>query len=649
MKHSGTNEDPNRIREIIYSAAIPLGLATVSIGTGTAGYVLYLLSLDVYSDAPTVQLIGEGLFRSLGFLVLSMGTVESIETMPYLLLTVGRLSGFLFFFYAAATGVTLVFQKQLRPVRIEFWSRFNYLPGYDERGHIIVCGIGEDGFDIALDALEGGRNVVAIDQVRSHRMEELDRLGAVALEGDATRERVLRHRARLHLATDVYITTSNDATNSTIVETINQIISANFSSSELNITARIDDHRLRRTLHEDTSETVGCYLRTYDVPGATARELLAAHPVDDIQHTAERIHIWLVGWTPLTKALVNQLLHRMHYPDSVDRQLTIIAQDPSETQKDLMESFPGIDVDWWNDEPTKEFVTDLFPNITVRRMPRSDIELLSDNCDLYECVEQNDKLTIIADDVDVRSLRALISVWSPKLGALSNEYDLDAQLLYRTSDDIQKPSLTADLPTSSYTDFYNGCSVDSVRGDQRDRVARRLALVYHLLYEQDPADVFPDRASVPDEVIGEIDLVVNWILSLDSDKRARYATAVWRDIQEYKRESNRYAADHTAIKYHMVEVLSGDEETLDQKTIREIAKSEHRRWCAEKILDGWEPLPSREKHRWETESGQQELRDQRYHPSIRSVESLRSEMDGEWEKDVNQVRAVIQHPEIISE
>jgi voltage-gated potassium channel Kch len=649
MKNSDSGTDPNQIREIIRSAAIPIGLAVISISAGATGYVLYLPTIEAYSNASTVQIIGEGLFRSLGFLVLSMGAIESVETLPYILLTVGRLSGFLFFFYAAMAGIALVFQEQLRPVHIDLWSHLHFLPGQDDRGHVIICGIRDDGFDIAVDALEDGRNVVAIDQERNHRTGELERMGAVVLEGDATRERVLRDRARLHLATDVYITTQNSATNSTIVETIDQLIAANSWASELDITARVDDHRLRRTLHDDLRDTEGCYLRTYNVPEATARELLATHPVDEIQHTGQRIHIWLVGWTTLTKSLVNQLLHRMHYPDGINRQITVIPDEPSETQRDLITTFPGIDLDWWDDESMKEFIRDLFPDVNIKKIPRSDIELLSDKCGLYESLLQNDKLTIIADDTDVRSLRSLISVWEPKLDDLTREYNLNAELLYRTSDDVSKTSLEAAISTTLYTDFYNGCSTESVRGEQRDRIARRVALFYHLLYEEDPAEVFPASATLPDDLTGEIDTVVNWILSLSPDKRDQYATAVWRCLQEYKRESNRHAADHIAIKFRMAKLLNGEDTTPSQRTIRKLAESEHRRWCAEKILDGWEPLPSSKEERWGTESGQQELRDQRYHPSIRPVESLRSDMDGEWEKDVNLVKAVIEHPDIIFE
>jgi len=647
MKSSGDQGHSRQIQDVIRSIAIPSGFAATAIGAGTAGYFLYLPTLTPYSDASTLQVLSEGLFRSLGFLVLSMGTIESAEVLPYTLLSIGRASGFLFFSYAAVAGIGLVFAEQLQPLRIEFWSALGSLPRFDDRGHVIVCGVGDNGYALATEVLENGRNVVAIDIERSDRTADLEAMGAIVLEGDASHEGVLARRARLRRASDIFITAGKDAANGAIVETINHQVNESNWSQVLDVTVRIDDNRLRRTLHEETISTDGLHLRTYNVPEATARELLASHPIDDIEDRNERIHVWIVGWTALSEALVNQLLHLMHYPDGIDRQVTVITDVPTKAEQDITSLYPGIDPDWWEDESMSNFVDKLFPDIDVRSMPASDMELLSDKLPIYDNLEQNDKLTIVADDSDERSLRALISVWGPKIDDLSQEFDLDAQLVYRSSDDTTRAASMSEVRTTTYTAFGDGCSIDSVRGEERDHAARQLALVYHLLYEENKSAALPDSESMSMDSEMDIESVIKWLESLPLSERERYATAVWRNLPEYQRESNRYAADHAAVKYRMASVLTDVDTTPDQKTIRALAESEHRRWCAEKILDGWEPLPSAEEKRWETDSGEQALRKQRYHPDIRPVESLRAEMDGEWEKDVSQVKAVLSHQEII--
>lgn len=646
MSPADDGMNAGQFRTVIRSVAIPVALAAVTISTGTLGYLLYLPTLTAFDDASTVRVVSEGFFRSLRFLVLGMGTITAEDPTAALLLTASRAGGFLFAFYAALASVSLVFAKQLRPLRIEAWAQLGRLPGFTDRGHVIVCGIGDDGYTLATEALDDGRNVVAIDTERDDRTAALERRGAVFIEGDASHDGVLARRARLPRAADVFVTTGDDGENGAIVETIAQQADGRSWSQVIDVTARIDDHRLRRTLHEEATSTDGFDLRTYSVPEATARELLASHPVDDIDDRDQRIHVWLVGWTALSEALVDQLLHLMHYPDGVDRRVTVITDVPDRAERDIAALSPGIDPDWWNDESMRRFVDELFPDIDVRSLPSTDMLLLSDKFPLYDELEENDTLTVIADGPDARSLRSLVSVWAPKLDDLTEELGLDTQLLYRGSDDTNDPVSTAEIRTAPYTAFGSGCSIDSVRGDTRDRIARRLALVYHVLYEAEPWTILQGCDAETVGSMADIDSVFGWLGSLSEAERERYATTVWRDIPEYKRESNRHAADHAAVKHRMARILGAVGTTPDRRTLRALAESEHRRWCAEKILDGWEPLPDSETERWN--SDEQALREQRYHPEIRSVESLRAETDGEWEKDISQVKAVLDHPEIIA-
>lgn len=637
----------DKIKAAIRSVVTPVIFAIASIVFGTAGYYMYLPTLPPYNDASTIQIISEGIFRSFGFLVLSMRSIESADLTAYTLITFGRLFGLIFFFYAAVAGIGLLFAKQIQQSKIRFWSVLGALPIFDDRGHVIVCGVGDNGYALATEAVENGRNVIAIDTEQNERTEDLKRKGAVVVSGDASHRNVLTKRARIRDAADIFVTTGNDDTNGAIVETIDRIAKDFSWPQVIDVTARINSHRLRQTLHDEAISTEGYYLRTFGVAEATARELLASQPIDDIDNPNERIHVWLVGWTTLSLNLLNQLLHLMHYPDGIDRQVTVITNVPSKTERDIRNISPGIRPEWWDDESMSKFVDDLFPNIDVRSLPASDMELLSDQFSLYDSLQPNDKLTIIADDPDDRSLRALISVWGPKIDNVSNELDLDTQLIYRSSDNTSRVSSLSDVQTDTYTTFVDGCSISSVRGKKRDRIARQLALVYHFLYEENPSDILPMLDSVPFDQETDIKAAIEWLKSLPQADRERYETAVWRNLPEYQRESNRHAADHAAVKDRMANVLEDVNSTVDQQIIRTLADSEHRRWCAEKIINGWEPLPDEKEERWETEEGEQALRDQRYHPDICPVESLRAEMDEEWEKDVSQVNAVLNYLKIV--
>jgi hypothetical protein len=336
----------------------------------------------------------------------------------------------------------------------------------------------------------------------------------------------------------------------------------------------------------------------------------------------------------------------MHYPEGIDRAVTVITDAPAEAEQDIVGLSPGIDPDWWDEQTMSDFVEALFPEIDIQPLPASDIELLSDRTSLKDTLQHRDRLTIFADDPDERSLRALISTWGPKLDQFAQEFEVDARLAYRSSAHMNWTPSLSNIETATYTEFGDGCSISSVRGEERDWVARQLALVYHLRYAGRPY-VLPDSASVPTGIESDFDAIIEWLTSLSPDRREQYATAVWDDLPEYQRESNRYAADHAATKRRMASVFSDVDPTSDQEVIRLLAESEHRRWCAEKIMNGWEPVPEDEAERWETERGEQMLRDRRYHLDIRPVDELRAEMDGEWEKDVSQVKSLLEHPDLV--
>ena len=61
----------------------------------------------------------------------------------------------------------------------------------------------------------------------------------------------------------------------------------------------------------------------------------------------------------------------------------------------------------------------------------------------------------------------------------------------------------------------------------------------------------------------------------------------WENLRGDFRESNRSAADHTAVKMPILQL------SQSQQTIELLAEAEHRRWMAERIVSGWRHATSR--------------------------------------------------------
>jgi len=124
-----------------------------------------------------------------------------------------------------------------------------------------------------------------------------------------------------------------------------------------------------------------------------------------------------------------------------------------------------------------------------------------------------------------------------------------------------------------------------------------------------------------DEVVqqfGQVEQTCTWqeIVEGSSDELAQYLhkaynarygnSTAWTDLEETYRDANRGAADHLSVKLASVGYwVSGDPShwsrsvdiTVDQEAKEMMATLEHRRWNAERILNGWQYGTTRDNSR----------------------------------------------------
>ncbi len=101
----------------------------------------------------------------------------------------------------------------------------------------------------------------------------------------------------------------------------------------------------------------------------------------------------------------------------------------------------------------------------------------------------------------------------------------------------------------------------------------------------------------------------------------------WDELPENVRHANRAAADHMAVKLAAIDcrIIAGSapDFAFTDAEIEDLARMEHRRWSAERLLRGWQP-------------GKRDD-DRRLHPDLKPFEDL--DEDGR-EKDRDAVRAI---------
>ena len=423
--------------------------------------------------------------------------------------------------------------------------------------------------------------------------------------------------------------------------------------------AHVASREQRHFVHDQLADRTNLHLQTYDTAGTTARELLQRRPPGRVDENpdAGRVHVALFGWNRLSRAVVFELCQRMHYLDDHDRAITVVCSDPAGARDELHREYPALSPDHWTDESARAFVDDLFPDIAFVELPTNEDVMLTDRFGLYDRLRPDDVLTVIVADEDGFRSGLSVSTLLPRLESIERDWGVDATVHYfadAAEDDADGDDFRVHLDSDvvdihSFGEFVEACTPRTVRGERRDRLAKEMSLFFHLRYDYHPTAA---DASAVDRRLAELvpfdpppergyeygRLSTIWSRLSDA-QRETLAGVVWRDLSGTMRDANRHAADHVPTKHRLASLLDADAET----TARRLSATEHRRWCAEKFLDGWEPLPLDEARRWrESDSAQRRLRNQKYHLDLRPNEELKRVTDGEAEKDVSLVRFVLE-------
>lgn len=654
-------------RAWIWKFAIPAVLALATFVAGTLGTYRYLSVSPEYARLSQSDRLVEAALTSVSFFGLNTGPFPVDQSFP--LVAVGRLSGALFVSYAAVLWLGVVFASRLRPVEIALRHRMDRLSAsVDEPGHAVVCGLGEDGLELALELRAAGKRVVAIDpDGDSPAVGRARDAGVSVFRGDGTDPGVLCRRAKAHLASEVYVTGDDDSRNANVVRTLARRVDArdaSVASDSVRCYADLDAQRLRHHLHERVESVSGLEFHSYSEATATARELLGNRPVDRLAANpdAERVHVVIVGWSDLTRAMLARLCHTLHLEEDVGRAVTVVCRNPERAERDCYDRYPGIDPDDWNDPATGAFVEELFPDVSFTELPTSHERLLSESAELPGRFADGDVLTVVVGDRDGLEVGSLISAVLPRLERYEARHGMDTTVHYYAEElpddgsDRRFDAAAVDrLTVRPFTVFDAGLDAAAIRGDRRDRLAKRIALFYHLLFEYDAdaveSDVDERIAARIGPLGGSFDSVVDAWRDLDDEDVQRLADSCWVALTEHYRDANRYAADHVPLKARLAKRLSGESGVLDRAArpseavgddvIERLARVEHRRWCAEKFLDGWEPLPKDEWAAWADDDRQSRLRARRYHRDLWPLAALDGASANEFAKDVNQVRFVL--------
>jgi TrkA family protein len=627
-------------RPVLWQVVLPVALVLATVGTGTIGFKRYYevnaqLLARSGGSAESVTW-GHAFFQAVGLPLLeSTSQVEPGCIVPTSL-QAGRVLGLLVPPYAFFLVIAVAFRGPVGLLRILRWR----LTPWNK--YAVVCGLGWMGRELANDLLSAGYKIVGIDAPAAVRAaHSLRGRGVVILHEDAASTDVLSRAGAVH-ADRVYVMTGDDETNCRIVRLLASLLSPDAAKtseeSSLHCFVQVQDARKRRLLC-DTMREGALNVTCFDIYETTARRLFARRPICRFSQSRTAARVVIMGNTPPAQAVLLQTLRTGQFLPGQSLHVSVIAPDAQSCRDDFYRRHPFYVPGSQSEDALQRLHEQIVPRIEFIELPGSDAGLLDDEFELYAGISPDTALSVYVCLDDGLESAAQIAAFRRKLEVLAEDRDGDVQVFYyyNCPEDEPAPPLLgsagedAGVLVESFGDFIEECSVQAIEGQSLDDLARALSEHY--------AREWPDKET--EQALAEM---------TEADIR-RFFQKQWHATEEWKRESNRQAADHIPVKLLCIGVPAapgpdgvlqfdiGEVEAClaEEDTKRVVAEMEHRRWCAERILSGWIPLLASDPRHATWGLQKRRLQVQKLHVDFVPFDDL---PEGEKTKDYSQIEAI---------
>lgn len=413
-----------------------------------------------------------------------------------------------------------------------------------EKQHAVICGLGDTGQDIAADLLLGNQPMVMIDrQPASDVVEMSARRHVYVITGDASTGPALR-KARAEHAAKVFVTCGDDETNLRTALTLRALRAQRYPGLA-RCYVHLTNVELRNRLKQvaATDKLSATEVRFFNVYENSARMFFDAHPPEvPVNATPARpVHLLIVGFNAQTESLLLHLARIGHYRD--DRQVHVDVLDAcaDEQGRGLTTRYPG-----YARVPNH---TTCFHAIAPDSAAFLEGSFLKD---MRETLSQ----VIICLEEGTLSLTCAL-----QLRQMLAADNIPIHVYSR------RPTPLTSLVEQANIHFFGWPEriTELIEHEMLDAFARSIHAAY-----------IHDMAHTPAEGRGE------------------RVPADWDNLPEDVKDSNRQQADHISIKLRAVDCTTHPACGTGQASfafsdgdIEVMARMEHNRWVAERLLSGW--------------------------------------------------------------
>lgn len=539
-----------------------------------------------------------------------------------------HVAGAIFLFYSVFVVVLQIFNENLNRFKIWRWTHFRI----KKKDYVVICGLGWRGATLAKELIRKKIKVVAVDiETEGAHIEELERLGAVIYNGDATNSVLLERKAKVLGASKVYALTNDEEINCRIAVNIEQItikhlkeknkndyIPSCIESGMCNETncnkcdkkrtvcyVAVDEHSYGRSLEDIIEENNPFWASRFSINESTVLKLFREQgiaPEDGQKGTS----INIFGYTPIGKTLLLMAINMMHFrKTNNERYITVYTNQPEEDEKEFYSEFPMLDIKEHSENKA------VLPVIAFEELPQSDYAYLDDSLKIYVLGQAQNALrtnVYFCIDDGLQSLSA-IKMMNRKLtktcrGEQGDSKNLHIACYYSYPEQAANyrvlPHLSKQEQKNETAVRYFGKSASSefIEATELKGIAKEVKTYYDREY------VFGEKQNKLVDKNGFIE-------------------ELWHRSPEWERYSNLMCASHFYVKEALLakdeikEICDHIQDTeksspkdvlldnlMSNNLFDELAEIEHNRWWAEKLVRGFRPLTTEEAELWREDKDQ---------------------------------------------
>lgn len=443
-----------------------------------------------------------------------------------------------------------VFRENLQSFRLGFI-----------RNHVVICGLGDKGLYMTQSFRRRGMKVVVVELKDDNEfINNCRAVGAIVLVGNAEDGAILK-QARVHRARYVAVTTEDDSANVEIASRILTSLQEHPPHPRRKPTClvHIVDLTMCRLFKQHrifTESRERVEIKVFNHYENSARHLFGHHLLDycPVEPGDPRaLHVLLVGFENLGQSLLLHLARMGHFANGRRTRISVYAPQAAQIEADLAERFSGLaqvcDVDATEGGPgCPATLTE------VARRARA-----ADSCPVLVFCGNNEHENF-AGALELVHLMEDPSV--PVFIRIPHAEGL-AHLLHEHRSESDLAAQVEGFGLMGET-----CNREIVLQERLDRLAQAI-------HEEYRAERFNQGAK----------------------EGAEGSLEPWERLDEAYRESNRQAADHIPVKLRTFgytrcrkEKAEAPVELTDEQ-IDTLARLEHKRWMAERLLAGWTYAP----------------------------------------------------------